>query len=164
MILFIIILAYLIGSIPISIWFGKIFFGKDIRKAGSGNAGTTNAFRVFGIIPALIILSLDILKGYLALSFSTDSIVQLFLAISVIIGHIFPIFANFKGGKGVATSFGCFLAINPLLLVIPSVIWLFTIFYTKISSIASLLSILSLLIYTISVNNNLFSRLFVLIL
>ncbi|MBN2519273.1 MAG: glycerol-3-phosphate acyltransferase, partial [Bacteroidales bacterium] len=117
-----IILAYLIGSIPSSVWIGKIFFNTDIRKFGSKNAGTTNTFRVLGYKAGLPVLFIDILKGYFAVSlvliFKNHNLTeiqifnfQLILGLAAILGHIFPIFAKFKGGKGVATLLGIFLSI-----------------------------------------------------
>jgi acyl phosphate:glycerol-3-phosphate acyltransferase len=119
------LLAYLIGAIPFSILIGKIFYGKDIRKEGSGNAGATNTFRVLGKTAGSIVLLLDILKGVAAVELfhlsipdglTTESKIfyQLALGITAVIGHIFPIYLRFKGGKGVATGFGVAVAVFPI--------------------------------------------------
>ena len=110
------IIAYVIGSIPSSIWIGKSYFGKDVRDFGSGNAGATNTFRVLGKRAGIIVLLLDILKGVTAaslilympsVSHGTDQYVnlQLLFGILSVVGHIFPVFENFAGGKGIATLF-----------------------------------------------------------
>lgn len=119
------LLAYLIGGIPFSVLTGKLFYGKDIRKEGSGNAGATNTFRVLGKTAGSIVLLLDILKGagavelyHLRMPPGLDSEGKLFyelaLGITAVIGHIFPVYLKFKGGKGVATGFGVAVAVFPL--------------------------------------------------
>ncbi|MBO9638212.1 glycerol-3-phosphate 1-O-acyltransferase PlsY [Siphonobacter aquaeclarae] len=119
------ILAYLLGSIPTSVWYGQAFFGIDVRNHGSGNAGATNTFRVLGKRAGTIVLLIDVLKGWIAANLalilfylgeiSMDERVPMKLAFGIIavIGHLFPVFANFKGGKGVATLLGMVLSIHP---------------------------------------------------
>ena len=114
--------AYLLGSIPSAVWIGKIFYGVDVRTKGSGNAGTTNVLRVLGAKAALPVFVIDILKGYAAVSlaslggFAPDTPQYLYLKIAlclvVVLGHMYPIFAGFKGGKGVATLVGCMFAFS----------------------------------------------------
>ncbi|HYV93322.1 MAG TPA: glycerol-3-phosphate 1-O-acyltransferase PlsY [Chitinophagales bacterium] len=117
--------AYLIGAIPSSVWVGKIFYGKDVRLYGSGNAGATNTFRVLGAPAGIIVLAMDILKGILAVllayffhreNFSASQFLyfQIGLGLAAGLGHIFPIYLNFTGGKGVATFFGVILWLFPL--------------------------------------------------
>lgn len=116
--------AYLIGSIPTSVWIGKGFYGIDVREHGSGNAGTTNTIRVLGTKPGLIVFAIDLLKGFLAVCMAhfssyecgTEPFVnlQLLLGVFAVLGHIFPIYAHFKGGKGVATLLGIAVALSPL--------------------------------------------------
>ncbi|WP_166333385.1 glycerol-3-phosphate 1-O-acyltransferase PlsY [Sphingobacterium chungjuense] len=122
----IVILAYLFGSIPTAVWFGQAFYGVDVREYGSGNAGATNTFRVLGGKAGSVVMFVDILKGWTAtnLPYLLDSSVigndnastfvnfQLALGVIAVIGHLFPIFAGFRGGKGVATLFGMVLAIH----------------------------------------------------
>lgn len=119
------ILAYLMGSVPSAVWIGKSIYGIDVREFGSGNAGATNTFRVLGKRAGLMVLFIDILKGWLAVMManfvseappSTHPFVdlQIVLGVAAVIGHIFPIFAGFRGGKGIATLFGVILAAHPL--------------------------------------------------
>ncbi len=118
-----ILIAYLVGSIPSSIWVGKIFFGVDVRNYGSKNAGATNTFRTLGKKAGIPVLFFDIFKGwvvtyylpkYAGLEWGTNAYVnfQLVVGVSAVLGHIFPIYERFKGGKGVATLLGIVLAIN----------------------------------------------------
>lgn len=117
--------AYGLGSIATAVWAGKIFHGVDVRKHGSGNAGATNTIRVLGWATGLPVLFLDNAKGWLAASLpllfglapegSAELInIQILTGSIAIIGHVFPIFAGFKGGKGVATTFGVLLALHPM--------------------------------------------------
>jgi len=119
------ILAYLMGSIPSAVWIGKSLYGVDVREFGSGNSGATNTFRVLGKRAGLIVLSIDILKGWLAVTMASFVSVhpagttpfvdlQIVLGVAAVIGHIFPVFAGFRGGKGIATLFGVILAAHPL--------------------------------------------------
>jgi glycerol-3-phosphate acyltransferase PlsY len=117
--------AYLLGSIPTAIWVGKRFYGLDVREHGSKNAGATNTFRVLGKKPGIIVLTVDVLKGLLAvmlpqlildsnLSHNEMMNIKIVASIMVILGHVFPLFAGFKGGKGVATSLGVIFALQPV--------------------------------------------------
>ncbi len=144
--------AYLIGSIPSSVWIGKIFFHIDVRMYGSGNAGTTNTFRVLGTKPGILVFIIDLFKGYLATSLAMLNptlvqaapealiTVQLILGIAAILGHIFPIYANFKGGKGVATLFGAILAISLFPTLIMAGIFFLTLFGTRYVSLSSIIA------------------------
>jgi acyl phosphate:glycerol-3-phosphate acyltransferase len=117
--------AYLLGSIPTAVWYGEAYFGVDVRKQGSGNAGATNTFRVLGKRAGTIVLLIDVLKGWTAtmlavILFYVGVINQeqilaakLILGSVSVLGHLYPIFTSFKGGKGVATSLGMILAIQP---------------------------------------------------
>jgi glycerol-3-phosphate acyltransferase PlsY len=118
------IVAYLIGSIPSAVWIGRRFYGVDVREHGSGNAGFSNAVRVLGWRAGLPVFLIDVLKGYIAVSLvrltqlyipGTADFVnfQLMLGAATVLGHIFPIYVGFKGGKGVATLLGLLLAIQP---------------------------------------------------
>lgn len=118
------IVAYLLGAIPTSVWIGKIFYGIDVRDYGSGNAGTTNTFRILGKKAGIPVFLIDVLKAYGAVNLvrffpylpNTPSYVnlQLLFGIVAVIGHIFPIYVGFKGGKGVASLLGLTLAIVPI--------------------------------------------------
>lgn len=126
LLIFLTILGYLIGSIPTSYWLGKKFYAIDIREHGSKNSGATNTFRVLGKKLGWIVLVIDVFKGTLAstlpLFFSElylgykdeQLILQLITSFSAVFGHVFPIFADFRGGKGVATSLGIVIGINPI--------------------------------------------------
>ncbi|MFI5154732.1 MAG: glycerol-3-phosphate 1-O-acyltransferase PlsY [Chitinophagales bacterium] len=146
-----IILAYLIGSIPTAVWISRYFFGIDIREYGSGNAGATNTFRVLGSKWGSFVMFADVLKGVLATSLyifvplylhdewnRTNFMVGLGLA--SVLGHIFPIWADFRGGKGVATLFGMILAIQPLVAVYCVGVFLLVLYLTRFVSLSSILA------------------------
>jgi len=141
--------AYLLGSIPSAVWIGKRFHNIDVREHGSGNAGTTNTIRVLGWATGIPVLLIDIAKGWLAamlpvffhLATPASALMtnlQLFAGIIAITGHLFPVFAGFRGGKGVATVFGVFLAVQPLLTVCVMAVFLAVLFITGIVSVSSM--------------------------
>ncbi len=135
------IIAYLLGSIPSGVWIGQAFFNKDIRKYGSGNTGATNTFRILGPKAGTIALIADVLKGFVAtfipIYLGTD-IHPVFIGIFAIIGHIYPIYIKFKGGKAVATTAGVFLAIQPVYVLIFIGVFLMILLTTSTVSIASM--------------------------
>jgi acyl phosphate:glycerol-3-phosphate acyltransferase len=144
-----VVLAYLLGSIPAAVWIGKWFHNIDVREHGSGNAGTTNTIRVLGWATGIPVLIIDIAKGWLAAmlpvffhlaeSGSADlTNLQLASGIIAIIGHIFPVLAGFRGGKGVATVFGVFLALQPLLTICCMGVFLAVLLITGIVSVSSM--------------------------
>jgi glycerol-3-phosphate acyltransferase PlsY len=143
------IFAYLVGSIPTAVWYGKIFHGIDVRQHGSGNAGATNSLRTFGKKAGIIVLIVDFLKGFLAVkaaslfSTETDNILPLIMGLAVITGHIFPIFAQFRGGKGVATAMGVLVATFPWAALGCVLTFMIVVFVTKYVSLASLLGALA---------------------
>lgn len=143
--------AYLLGSIPSGVWIGKLFYGKDIRQFGSGNSGTTNTFRVLGKPAGIVVLLMDILKGTLATLLPTlfhlDNVNPLWFGVFAILGHTFPVFAGFKGGKAVATSAGMLLAYSPLFFLYSVVLFLVCLF---ISSMVSLSSMIAAVLVTLS--------------
>lgn len=154
-IIILLLLAYIIGSIPSGLWIGKLFYNTDIREHGSGNLGGTNTFRTLGKKAGLIVTIMDILKGtaatllgYLAI-FESTSIHPLILGIIAVIGHMFPIFANFKGGKAVATSGGILLAYNWPLFVLLVVGFFIILKITKMVSLTSMILAVIALIYSI---------------
>jgi glycerol-3-phosphate acyltransferase PlsY len=143
------LMAYMLGSIPSAIWIGKRFHNIDVREHGSGNAGATNVIRVLGWKTGIPVLLIDIAKGWLAamlpvflqLAEKNTALLtnlQIFAGIIAILGHIFPVFAGFRGGKGVATVFGVFLAIQPLLTISCMGVFLAMLFITWIVSISSM--------------------------
>ena len=146
--------AYLLGSIPTSVWLGKALKGVDLREHGSGNAGATNAFRVLGKPIGSVVLVLDMLKGFLAVNLallqhelvpgSEDwMILKIGLGLLAVVGHIFPVFAGFRGGKGVATITGVALAIHPLAALAAIGIYLLIFLLTRISAMGSLTAVLT---------------------
>jgi glycerol-3-phosphate acyltransferase PlsY len=158
------IIAYVIGSIPSSIWIGKSYFGKDVRDFGSGNAGATNTFRVLGKRAGIIVLLLDILKGVTAASLilympsvsqGTDQYVnlQLLFGILAVVGHIFPVFENFNGGKGIATLFGMLIGIHYILAVACVALFIIVLLLTRYVSLSSILATISFPILTIYIFN-----------
>lgn len=165
------LLAYLLGSLPNAIWVGKRFYGIDVREHGSGNAGATNVFRVLGKVPGSIVLILDILKGFLAvrladvvdylsrdgfsdlamsrtdiggLSVGDHKLLMVLFGTMAVIGHLIPVFAKFKGGKGVATVFGMLIALNPAVAGLALAVFVITNIITGYVSIGSLLAGLSI--------------------
>jgi glycerol-3-phosphate acyltransferase PlsY len=155
--------AYLIGSIPTSLWIGKRFFDIDIRKHGSGNPGASNTWRVMGTKPGLIVLALDMLKGLAAVGLVRLSTYTLdtpprthliiALALAAIVGHIFPIYAKFKGGKGVATAMGIILGINPLVALVCVAIYAVVLLVSHYASLASMISLASFPLWVIVIKN-----------
>ncbi|MDR0968917.1 MAG: glycerol-3-phosphate 1-O-acyltransferase PlsY [Lentimicrobiaceae bacterium] len=122
--LFAIFCAYLLGSIPTAVWIGKLFFGVDVRTQGSGNAGATNTIRVLGLKAGIPVLLIDVSKGFAAVKLApliftltgggeATAYLSLACALAVVLGHIFPVFAGFRGGKGVATLLGVALGLFP---------------------------------------------------
>lgn len=146
------IIGYLIGSIPSGVWVGKLMYGKDIRDYGSGNMGTTNTFRVLGKKAGTIVLLMDMFKGTLAALlpyFFHSNVNVLLIGLSAIIGHVYPIFAGFKGGKAVATSVGVLLVYDPLFFVIAWAIFLITLYISSMVSVASMVGFLLITIVSL---------------
>lgn len=154
--LLLIIIAYMIGSIPTSVWVSKYFFGIDIREYGSGNAGATNTYRVLGAQWGTFVMVVDMLKGLIAAllylllpAYYVGELynqelhrtnLQIGLGLAAVIGHIFPLWAGFKGGKGVATLFGMVLAIQPMVAVYCIGIFLLVLYLTRFVSLSSIMA------------------------
>jgi glycerol-3-phosphate acyltransferase PlsY len=158
------ILAYIIGSVPTSVWVSKHFFGVDIRDYGSGNAGATNTYRILGAKWGTFVMIIDVLKGLIATSLvvfipyymnnafaKTNFMVGLGLA--AIVGHIFPIFADFKGGKGVATLFGMIIALQPIVAVCCVGVFLLVLFLTRFVSLSSILASVAFAVFILFIWN-----------
>ena len=149
------VIAYLLGSVPTAVWYGQGFFGVDIRTRGSGNAGATNTFRTLGKRAGTIVLLVDVLKGYTATILATileylhvmpaDDVMawKLVFGLVAVIGHLFPVFADFKGGKGVATLLGMILAIHPEMAAVCIGIFLLVVIASQYVSLGSLLAALA---------------------
>lgn len=146
------VLAYLIGSIPTAYWYGKAVHKVDIREMGSGNSGATNSLRVLGKKAGIIVLLIDIFKGLIVVwiarfaGFSLED--QFIIGIAAVIGHLLPVFAQFKGGKGIATSFGIIVGINPYGAIICVLIFVIVVKFSKYVSLGSLLGAFSFLIFS----------------
>ncbi|MGI9191669.1 MAG: glycerol-3-phosphate 1-O-acyltransferase PlsY [Chitinophagaceae bacterium] len=147
--LILLVLAYLLGSIPTAVWISRYFFGMDIREHGSGNAGATNTFRILGSKAGSFVFFIDMLKGFLAVDlayliprYQMDNMAltnfQVLLGICAVVGHIFPIWAQFKGGKGIATLFGMILAIQPLVAACLVGVFFLMLFITRYVSLSSI--------------------------
>lgn len=157
----VILLAYLMGSIPTSVWVGKFFYGIDVRDYGSGNAGATNAMRTLGAKAGILVFIIDMLKGYLAvrLLYLTDFYIpetglfvdfQLYLGLAAMMGHVFPVFAGFRGGKGVATLSGVVFALHPYAALFVFLTWVITLIlfgYVSLSSMIAAFSFPTILIF-----------------
>lgn len=148
-----IISAYLIGSIPTAYWIGKLFFNIDIREHGSKNMGASNTFRVLGSVWGIIVLAIDMGKGIVAVQLahavqSSDwlsgelAFWKLIFGLVAVAGHIFPVFAGFRGGKGVATLFGVVLAIQPWVALVSVGAFLVVVVLTKYISLGSIIAVI----------------------
>lgn len=143
-----IVLAYVLGSIPTAVWVSKRFYGIDIREHGSGNAGATNTFRILGTKAGSAVMFIDMLKGFLAVKLSVLSgltwysepfvNLQVGLGLASVVGHIFPIWADFRGGKGIATLFGMILGIQPLVAASLVAVFLCMLMLTRYVSLSSI--------------------------
>ena len=144
------VVSYLIGSIPTSVWVGKIFYGVDVREQGSGNAGATNTFRVLGAKAAIPVFIIDVLKAYFAsklvvffpcLPYTPTYVnLQLLFGMLAVIGHIFPLYASFKGGKGVASLLGVTLAISPISAGLALAVFIVVLLLTHYVSLGSMIA------------------------
>ena len=150
----IVVLSYLAGSIPASVWVGKLMYGTDLRDHGSGNAGATNAFRVLGWKAGLVATFIDLGKGILAAGiisqiridplpvgfgfWEAESVIMLIAGATAVFGHMYPVLAGFRGGKGVNTTAGVLLAITPMTMVVTLGIFVIVLFSSRYVSLASL--------------------------
>lgn len=149
------IIAYLLGSIQTGLWIGKAFYHINLRKHGSGNTGTTNTFRVLGVKAGLVVLVVDILKGTIAtilpVWLGVTAVSPLLIGLFAILGHTFPIFDGFKGGKAVATSAGVLLGFAPLFLLYLGIVFTISLYLFSMISLSSVISatmaVLSALIF-----------------
>jgi len=154
------LMAYLIGSIPSAIWVGRKFYGIDVREHGSGNAGATNVFRVLGKGPGTVVLLMDIIKGFLSVmlayqmgyyfaeqgtqSSQMTGFFPVAFGVLSVVGHMLPIFAKFKGGKGVATLFGVIIALDPRVAGLALLVFVVVNIVTGYVSVGSLMAGLSI--------------------
>ncbi len=155
------IYSYMFGSIPFGLIITKVFLKQDIRKVGSGNIGTTNVLRTGKKSLAIATLLLDSLKGYISVYLTLvyfESLISL-SGLICFIGHIFPIWLNFKGGKGVATYLGIILALSYKFFFIFGISWIIIASLFRFASLSSILSSLAVFVYAFFIDNNLFSML-----
>ncbi len=149
-----VLIAYLLGSIPTSVWWGRAFHGVDVRQHGSRNAGATNTFRVLGLRAGIPVLFIDILKGFLPVrilpnftGLQPDTAPWMWFRVALVgaavIGHLYPVFASFKGGKGVATSLGGVLAVHPGAAAICVIVFAVVFFLSRYVSLGSLCAALA---------------------
>ncbi|MCY1568196.1 glycerol-3-phosphate 1-O-acyltransferase PlsY [Staphylococcus pettenkoferi] len=165
MIVIMLILSYLIGAIPSGLVIGKLFFKKDIRQYGSGNTGATNSFRVLGKPAGFVVTFLDIFKGFIVVflplwlpvhssgpisAFFTNGLI---VGVFSIIGHVYPIYLGFRGGKAVATSAGVVLGTHPILLLTLAIIFFFILYLTKYVSLSSIIAAICCIIGAIFIGN-----------
>lgn len=155
----VILISYLIGSIPSSLWVGKIFKSVDIREHGSGNAGATNTFRILGWKPGIIVLAIDFMKGFACSywvstlawhiasgpisvipNWDVDPFLKIACGVVAVAGHMFPIYANFEGGKGMAAAAGMLFGIEPVSVAIAFAVFLVVMLTTRYVSLASLVA------------------------
>lgn len=145
-------LSYLIGSIPFALIIGKLFYKVDIREHGSGNLGATNTFRILGKKAGIVVLVADMLKGTLAcllpLLFNSN-VNPIFCGLLAILGHVYPIFAGFRGGKAVATSTGVFLFLSPFSILTGFIVFVLTLAFSKYVSLSSIFASISVFIYSL---------------
>ncbi|MFC5270540.1 glycerol-3-phosphate 1-O-acyltransferase PlsY [Adhaeribacter terreus] len=149
------LVAYLVGAVPTALWVGKAYYGIDIREHGSGNSGATNTFRVLGKKPGTIVMLVDIFKGWTATSLvgflvifnaiPAENVVpfQLLYGFLAVLGHVFPVYAGFKGGKGVATLLGMVLAIQTEAALVCLGIFIVVLLISKYVSLGSMLAALA---------------------
>jgi glycerol-3-phosphate acyltransferase PlsY len=148
------IIAYLLGSVPTAVWVGKAKYGVDVREHGSKNAGATNTFRVLGKKPGIVVLSIDVLKGTTAVllpfifnvgEWTSEHLIQVKLvcALAAVFGHVFPLFANFNGGKGVATSLGVIIGVHPSAALICILLFLVVFLISNYVSLGAIVASLS---------------------
>ncbi len=158
-IIILVIISYLIGAIPFSLLIGRIFYKVDIREHGSGNIGTTNTFRILGKKAGIIVLVLDMLKGavpvYIAMLMAVDMHIFIPGLISAI-GHVYPIFLKFRGGKAVATGGGAVLAYNPIVFIILLSSFLITLKLSKYVSLSSIVAAVTLIVLSLFLQDPLF--------
>ena len=148
----IMVIAYLLGSIPSAVWIGRRYYGVDIREHGSKNAGTTNMLRVLGRRAALPVFAIDFMKGFVAVTIVSllkydpnipgpwVTNLKIIATVFVVLGHIFPAFANFKGGKGVATLVGAMTGIHPAIMMLCFSVWLLIFIISHYVSLASMIA------------------------
>jgi len=155
-----VLLAYLTGAFPSAVWVGKTFYNIDVREYGSGNAGATNTFRVLGKGAGIPVLIMDIFKGWLSVSYihflttipQSDEVafeIQLAFGIAAVIGHLFPVYTGFRGGKGIATMLGLLIGLQPLVALFSFVVFVVVFLISRYVSLGSVIASFSFPIFVI---------------
>lgn len=157
------VLSYFIGSIPTAVWVGRYFFGVDVREHGSGNAGSTNTFRVLGAKAGIPVQVMDILKGFFAASLagifyrnfgffdaSSFTMLRIIFGLAAVVGHIFPIYEDFKGGKGINTLLGMMIAIHPWATLACVITFLIVLLVSRYVSLGSIIGTLTFPLFLIA--------------
>ena len=154
-IIILLILSYLTGAFPSAVWYGRTFYNVDVREYGSGNAGATNTFRVLGKNAGIPVLFLDVFKGWLSVNyiflinnsnvFSPELLFenQLAFGIAAVIGHLFPIYTGFRGGKGIATMLGLLIGLQPYAAFFSLIVFVIILFVFRYVSLASMIASLA---------------------
>ena len=160
--------AYLIGAFPSAVWLGKTFYNTDVREYGSGNAGATNTFRILGVKAGVPVLLMDILKGWLAVNLvyfvadnqlmSDEKVfeIKLVFGIAAVIGHLFPVYTGFRGGKGIATMLGFMIGIYWQAALLSALVFVVTFLLSKYVSLSSIVASLAfpfIVIVILGMNN-----------
>jgi len=165
-IILIVLLAYLTGAFPSAVWLGKILYKIDVREYGSGNAGATNTFRVLGKGAGIPVLFIDIFKGWLAVNYtllisnSSELSSELFFehqlafGIAAVIGHLFPIYTGFRGGKGIATMLGLLIGLNPLAALFSFLVFVVVFLVSKYVSLGSIVASMAFPFFVMFVLNS----------
>lgn len=165
-IIFLLLLAYLTGAFPSAVWLGKIFYNIDVREYGSGSAGATNTFRVLGIKAGIPVLFLDIFKGWLSVNYvlliSNSNMLsaellfenQLAFGITAVLGHLFPVYTGFRGGKGIATMLGLLIGINPYAACFSFIIFIFILLIFRYVSLASMVASMAFPFFVLIILNS----------
>jgi acyl phosphate:glycerol-3-phosphate acyltransferase len=160
-IILLVLLAYLTGSFPSAVWVGKFFYNTDVREYGSGNAGATNTFRVLGKGAGIPVLFMDVLKGWLSVNYvcfisNVDVLSpelffenQLAFGIAAVVGHLFPVYTGFRGGKGIATMLGLLIALQPLAALFSFIVFVIVFLISKYVSLASIIASFAFSIFTL---------------
>ena len=161
-----VLLAYLTGAFPSAVWVGKTFYKIDVREYGSGNAGATNTFRVLGKGAGIPVLFMDIFKGWLAVNYallisnSSELSPELFFenqlafGIAAVIGHLFPVYTGFRGGKGIATMMGLLIGLNPLAALFSFLVFVVVFLVSKYVSLGSIVASMAFPVFVMFVLNS----------
>ena len=165
-IILLVLLAYLTGAFPSAVWVGRTFYNIDVREYGSGNAGATNTFRVLGKVAGIPVLFLDVFKGWLAVNYvrlisDTSSLSselffenQLAFGIAAVIGHLFPLYTGFRGGKGIATMLGLLIGLEFYAALFSCCVFILTLIISKYVSLASMIASMAFPFFVMFVLNS----------